>query len=145
MAISVDDAVSDGLTNYVNLAEDHSAVQEGAQAYRAVAETIRQNVAPGEGCSLAFPSMIIRLDVRTQCFVVVTDSKVVVAWKKGLFKKAGQSEVILRSELIGTDVESTPAGITVLKISGAGKTVSVALPKGRSDLGKAIGKAIMAL
>jgi len=143
MPFDPDEVVIDGMTCYVNLSEDSSAIQSGAQTYKPLAGSIRPHITQGVSCALAFPSMIIRPDIRTECFVVVLDSEVVIAWNKGLFRKTTQTEVLSRDQITAVDVETNPAGVTLLKIACPGKTVDVALPKGRSDLGKSISEIIL--
>ena len=145
MAFDPDDVIIDGLAKYVELSGDQQDVQMGAAVYKSVADAFRSRLSPGVTCALAFPSMIIRPEIRAACFVAILDSEVVIAWKKGTFKKSLQTEIVPKNEITSGDVETSSSGATrgatLMKIT-AGMTVTFALPKGRPDIWSAIGEAI---
>jgi len=146
MPFDPDDVIVDGLTTYVQLSGDKKDAELGGYIYKTVADAFRSHLSAGDTCALAFPSMIIRPDIRTQCFVAVLDSDVVVAWKKGVIRKTLETEVIPRARITSADVETGSSGATrgatMLTIK-AGETVTLALPKGRKDLWAAIRQAVL--
>lgn len=141
-----DDVIAEGLTNYVQISGDQREIQMGAGLYRSLAQAFRDHIFDRDSCSLAFPSMIIRPDIRTSCFVAILDSKVVVAWKKGVFKKVIESEPIPKNRISSAEVETSSSGAmrgaTLMKIT-AGETTTFALPKGRPDIWEAVRTAIL--
>jgi hypothetical protein len=143
MVTNQDETVIDGLANYVELSRDKRDAQLGSAIYKSVAGVFCSNITPGSSCSLAFPSMIIRPDIRTECFVAVLDSSVIVAWTKGLIRKTPQSAVLPRKQIKSADIEPYGSGATVLKITAGDQTVTIAMPNGRSDIGNAITQAIL--
>jgi hypothetical protein len=147
MAFNPDETILEGLTNYVMASGDKREVQAGSMVYKSMANGIRSHISPGDTCSLAFPSMIIRPEIRTNCFVVVLDSKVLVAWKKGLLRKTIEVEVLPKRQISGAEATVSNSGGTrgaTLMTVQAEKSVCFALPKGRPDLTDAIRKAILA-
>jgi hypothetical protein len=142
-----DDVIAEGLANYVRMSGDQREIQLGAGLYKALAEAFRVQISDGNSCSLAFSSMIVRPDIRTSCFVAVLDSKVVVAWKKGIFKKVIQCEPIPKNRISSVEVETSSSGATrgatLMKVTAGGTTTTFALPKGRPDIWEAIRKAIL--
>jgi hypothetical protein len=140
-----DDLIIDGLTSYVGISNDSGDIQEGAAAYRQVADALRAAAPLGEKCRLAFPSMVIRPDVRTQCFVAIFESAVVVAWRKGAFRKRVELESLpLRSVTKARAEVSTASstrGALLMTIDGS-TTVTFALPQGRDDIAEGIRAAL---
>ena len=146
MATDSDETIIDGLINYVEISGNQRDVHEGTAVYRSVADAFRPQISVGDTCSLAFHSMIIRPDIRTECFVAVLDSKVVVAWRKGLIKKYLQTEMIPKDRITSVVVEKSSSGATrgatLMRIT-AGSTMTFAIPPGRMDVGMAIRDAIL--
>ena len=141
MPFDPDETIIDGLTAYVQLSNDKRDVDVGAMVYRTVAEAFRPNVSDEETCSLAFMSMIIRPDIRTECFVAVLESKVIVAWKKGAIRKTLQTEIIPRNRIKSANIKASSN--TALMTIEADTDITLALPKGRKDLWDAIGQAVI--
>jgi len=141
-----DEAIIEGITNYVQLSGDQSDVQEAAKVYKAVADVVRSNVAPGEPCKLALPSMVIRPDIRTQCIVAIFESRLIVAWQKGTFRKTSEVEVIPTNAITKAEAavstKSSTRGALLMTVEG-GTTVTFALPANRTDIGDAIRSALI--
>ncbi len=141
-----DEIIIDGLTNFAEATKDVGDARMGGMVYKSVAEVFRQNVKPGDTCAIAFPSMIVRPDVRTQCFVAITSSHLIVAWKKGLVRKTTESEVIPLNAITDAQWEvSTVAstrGAALMHVQAADRKVTFALPKGRADMANVIQAAL---
>jgi hypothetical protein len=147
-AFDPDELIVDGLTNFANLARDRSYLQLGPAVYRSVAEVFRQNLKPGETCSLAFPSMIVRPDLRTECFVAVTSSHLVVAWTRGMIRKKTEWEIVPLMSITDAkwEVSAAPGTRgTILMNVQADRTLTLALPTERAEeVGSAIRSALLA-
>lgn len=88
------DTIADGLGAFAVAVDDRSVAKDGAQAYRPLARRIRELMHPGDTCRLAFPSMIIRPDLRVGCFVIVLQDRVLIVFERGMFRKTSEAVVI---------------------------------------------------
>jgi hypothetical protein len=134
-----DELIIDGLMRFSEAMNDLQMGKAGGMVYASVKEAVRPRLGEGTACAIAFPSMIIRPDIRTECFVAVLSSEVIVAWKKGLFRKTVESEVIPRSSIVdatvGAGTSASTRGATLLTIRTKGdRSVTVALPKGKPEV-----------
>jgi hypothetical protein len=142
-----DDIIINGLTNFAEATKDVNDAQMGGMVYKSVADVFRQNLKPGDTCAIALPSMIVLPNIRTQCFVAITSSHLIVAWRKGLVRKNTESEVIPLGAI--TDAQwdvSTAAstrGASLMHVQAAGRSVTFALPKGRADMANVIRGALL--
>jgi hypothetical protein len=123
--------IADGITAYATAVNDHSVAEGGALAYRLLAREIRQLMRPGDTCRLALPSIIMTANIRVGCFVIVLQDRVLIAYKRGTFRKTSETIVIPISTI--TDVYAEPGntlatlGTHLLTIIGT-PTATIALP-----------------
>ena len=69
-------------------------VQAVAMALREVRDVFVENISADNTCTFAFPSMVLLPAIRVECFVAILNDRVIVAWRKGLFRKKTVSRVI---------------------------------------------------
>lgn len=133
--------IIDGLAGYVTALNDRDAAQFGAMIYKRVARELDPLVRPDDVCKLAFPSFLIRPDLRVECFVAVLGDRLVIAWKAGMFRKSAAPLVISFDSIAGIrrQAGASPGarGATLLVISGA-PSATIALPKGQADTVEAL-------
>ncbi|HEX3898360.1 MAG TPA: hypothetical protein VHW74_04260 [Mycobacteriales bacterium] len=124
---------SEGLINYVELTGERDCVQLAGQAFRDMRSAFEANVGPSDVISLAFPGMIIRPDLRDIGLLAVLGDRVLVVWRKGVFKKTVQSEVIPRSAMTGVTVgkgtAGSRAGAVMLTIKTATTSAQITLSR----------------
>ncbi len=122
------DVITDGLMNYVALSGDKSDVDLVGALYGDLQEAFMSELREGDVCDFAFPSMILRRDVRAPTLVVILQDRVVVAWQKGLFRKKLEQEVVsvqnIRDAWFGRYPNDSPSAPRKLVIEA---TVQVAL------------------
>ncbi|QTE03135.1 hypothetical protein [Streptomyces cyanogenus] len=137
----VDEKIIDGLTNYATAISDLEAGQAGALMYQRVKRELAQLVQPSDLCKLAFPSFIIRSDLRAECFAVVLTDRLVIAWKTGLFRKTVSTLTIPVASITSVQLRTGAApgmrGAALLDISGS-PSATITLQKGRTDAAAAV-------
>jgi hypothetical protein len=131
------DVVADGLVNLGLATQDKQLVEASRYAYERVAEIFCQKLKTDEKCLLAFPSFLIRPDMRVDCFVTIQPTRIVVGWKQGFFRKRAESLLINPPDV--TDVTYGPGSgplrnAYLLTIEEREKTV-LALPVDQPRLG----------
>lgn len=130
---TVKDNIIEGLTTLAEQTQNMAPAHDGALVLNQVLDAYEGNVEPAEDCALAFPAMAIRPDIRTEALVAVFPSRIIAAWRKGVFKKRTESVVIERDKVTKAawHVSSKPStrGATMLEIV-AGETHTFALPNG---------------
>lgn len=140
----LNEKILDGLTGYVTALNDRQAAQFGAMIYKRVARELDPLVRPDDVCKLAFPSMLIRPDLRVECFVAVLGDRLVIAWKAGMFRKSAPPLVIPFANITGirrqAGTSAGTRGAVLLAISGA-PGATIALPKGQADTVEAMFRA----
>lgn len=128
--------ILDGLAAYVTALNDRQAAQFGTMIYKRVAHELDPLVQTDDECKLAFPSMLIRPDLRVECFVVVLGDRLLIGWKAGMFRKSAGPLVIPFTNITGirrqAGTSSATRGATLLAISGT-PDATIALPKGQAD------------
>ncbi len=141
------DILSNGLMNFANVTGDRSMVQAGAMALREVRDVFVENIKVDNTCTFSFPSMVVLPDIRTDCFVAVLNDRVIVAWRKGFFRKTTVSRVIPKSTIRQASwaVSNRPGsrGAALLTIT-ADETIDIALPMGKPAVADAILAAMQA-
>lgn len=127
------DQVSEGIVNAVEMIGDVSLAAASGMVYRDVKVEVDRIVAEDQGVELAFASVVVRPEIRTECLVVVTDVQVVVAWRKGLLRKQILHDAIQRSAITGIIVGGGQGNLrkaTLLTIATDDLECVVALPLG---------------
>ena len=87
-----------------NLGVDHAAVRNDQlklSGIGSVADVVGAAIPAGEDCTLAFPVMIVRPDIRTAAFAAIFQTEAVIAWQPGVFKKKTEHVVIRLADIIG--------------------------------------------
>lgn len=139
--------LSVGLINFVNATGDRSMMELATIALRDVRDVFVENIRADDTCTFAFPSMVVLPDIRTDCFVTVLNDRVIVAWRKGLFRKTTVSRVIPKSTIkqASQAVSNRPGsrGATLLTII-ADETIDIALPMGKPVVADAVVAAVQA-
>jgi hypothetical protein len=143
--ISSEDAILEGLSLFGETVQDIPLVRSGAVLYKSLSEVFSANWPVGETCSLAFPAMIIRPEIRTECFVAISTSQVIIAWKKGLLKKTVERKIIpMRSiKEVKNHVGSNSAtrGASLVSIV-ADDEMTFALPNRTPALGELVNRTL---
>jgi hypothetical protein len=133
--------IVDGMADYVTAVNDRQAAQFGAMIYKRVARELDPLVRSDDVCKLAFPSFLVRPDLRVECFVAVLGDRLVIAWKAGMFRKSAAPLVIPFASIKGIrrQAGTSPGarGATLLVISAA-LGATIALPKGQADTVEAL-------
>lgn len=139
------DLLTTGVMNYVALIAEGTAVPVGEQIFRTVREAFQANIRPTDTCNLAFPGMIIRPEIRVECFTMILADRVIVAWQKGIFKKTTVSRVVPKSSIKRVfwqlNYEYSRQGILMLTIV-ADETVNIGLFTDQRPMADAIARAI---
>jgi hypothetical protein len=142
------DIISGGLLNFVTAMGDKLMLEAGGMFYRGTQDVFVENIEADNACLVAFPSMVILPDDRTEGFVAVLNDKIIVAWRKGFFKKTIYSRVIPKITIrqASWTVSDQPGtrGASLLTIITDDQKIDVGLPKGRPDLAEAILDAVQA-
>lgn len=138
---ALNEKIVDGLAGYATALNDRQAAQFGAMIYKRVARDLDPLVRSDDVCKLALPSMLIRPDLRVECFVAVLGDRLLIAWKAGMFRKSAAPLVIPFASIndIRRQVGTSPGtrGAILLVISGA-VGATIALPKGQADTVEAL-------
>jgi hypothetical protein len=144
------DILSNGLMNFANATGDRSMVQAGAMGLREVRDVFVENIKADDTCTFAFPSLIVLPDIRTDCFVAILNDRVIVAWRKGLFRKTTVSRVIPKSTIKGASWGginhpgvTRGSGAALLTII-ADDTIDIAMPRDNPAVANAILSAVQA-
>ncbi len=139
--------LENGLTNFINVTGDKSLRKFAAFALRPIQNVFSENIKADDTCLFAFPGMVVLPDIRVECFVAILKDRVIVAWRKGIFKKTTCSRIIPKSTLKEASwaVSKNPVtrGATLLTII-ANETIDIALPKDKPDAANAILLAVQA-
>jgi hypothetical protein len=141
------DLVAEGLVTLGEATQNLDLVRAGKFFYTDVEGAFRAKLKPDEPCLLAMPSILVKPDMRPPCFVAVQPSQVIIAWRKGLFRKTTFTEVIPQSKV--TDVRygrgqtSATRNAFVLTVV-AGEETTFALPVDQPVLGAKVRDAILA-
>jgi hypothetical protein len=141
------DILSNGLVNFANATGDREIVKFGAVVLRNVQDVFVENIKAGETCTFAFPSMVVLPDIRVECFVAVLNDRMVVAWRKGVFRKTTVSRVIPKGTIKQASwaISNRPgtSGAALLTII-ADETINIAMPKGKPAVADAVVAAVQA-
>src|SRR5216684_2528465 len=143
----VGNILANGLMNFANVSGDKSMMELATVALRDVRDVFVENIKADDTCTFAFPSMVVLPDIRVECFVAVLDDRVIVAWRKGFFKKTTCSRVIPKSTIREASwaVSNRPGtrGASLLTIT-ADETIDIALPEDKPAVANAILLAVQA-
>jgi len=136
----VSEIVVDGLTAFAVGLGEMEMGKAGAQMYQFVKREVDPLLHPGDECKLAFPTMLIRPDLRIDCLVAILADRVIIAWDKGLIRRKTFSIVIPRASITG--VHRHPgSGATrnavLLTLSGPVDT-TIALPVSKTQAAEAL-------
>src|SRR5688572_19700918 len=93
--------IVDGLTAFAVGLGDMELGKAGAQMYQFVQREVDPLLRPGDEGKLAFPSMLLRPDLRIECLVVILSDRVIIAWEKGFVRRKTFSLVIPRAGITG--------------------------------------------
>lgn len=141
MTTSGNDKIIDGLANYSVALNDREAAQFGGMIYRRVARDIDPLVRSDDVCKLAFPSFLIRPELRVECFVAVLGDRLIIAWKAGIFRKPAAPLVIPFASITGIrrQAGTSPGtrGAALLVVSGV-PGATIVLPKAQADTVEAL-------
>jgi hypothetical protein len=133
--------ITDGMAAYLMAVNDRGSLQLGAVAYKSVASEVESLIRAEDVCKLAFPSMIVRPDIRIECLVVVLQDRLIIAWKAGLIRKTVHSMVIPFTGITGIRREKGTSAATrratLLVISGE-QSATIALPTDKMDAAMAV-------
>jgi hypothetical protein len=140
--------IRDALAKYGDLTNDREDARFGAAVYQSTADVVDAVTPMGEACALAFPAVIVRPDIRTAAFVAIFETKAVVAWRKGVFKKRTEHVVIRLADITSAEwhVSSRPSsrGATVLEINVSSENTTLGLPKDKPETAELIRDAFLA-
>lgn len=143
------DILANGLMNFVNATGDKSMMALATMTLRDVRDEFVENIRADDTCTFAFPSMVVLPDIRVECFVAILTDRLIVAWRKGLFKKQTVIRVIPKHTIkqASWDVVNRPgvtrSGARLLTII-ADETIDIALPKDEPAVANAILLAVQA-
>lgn len=125
------DTIADGLAVFAVATNDHAATESGVAAYRLFSRKIRGLMRPGDNCRLALSSAIIRPHLRTTCFVIVLQNRVLIVYQQGFLRKTPQALVIPIATVADVCQHIGSArgarGVALLTISGT-PSATIALP-----------------
>ena len=143
------DILANGLTNFANATGDKAVLEMGAIGFRDVKDVFIENIRADDTCIFAFPSMVVLPDIRVECFVAVLNDRVIVAWRKGVFRKTTVSRVIPKSTIRQASwaVINRPGvtrGYAALLTIIADETIDIGLPKDKPAVANAILLAVQA-
>ena len=130
------ETVIDGLTNFAQFMQDINFGKAGGLEYRAIKSAIDEAMTPSDVCVLAFSTIILDQNTRPSAFVVIVQDRVIVAWKRGAFRKVVMREVIPFSSITSVQRvigEGALRAANLMWIDGA-STVTIALPTGPKDV-----------
>jgi hypothetical protein len=149
-ADQVVEILAKGLMNFANATGNRSMVQAGGIALRDVKDVFVENIRADNTCTFAFPSMVVLPDIRVECFVAILNDRVIVAWRKGLFRKTTVSRVIPKSTIKGASWGginhpgvTRGSGAALLTII-ADDTIDIAMPRDNPAVANAILSAVQA-
>jgi hypothetical protein len=137
----VSEIIVDGLTAFAVGLSEMELGKAGAQMYQFVQREVDPLLHPGDECKLAFPSMLIRPDLRIECLVAILTDRVILAWEKGFIRRKTFSIVIPRAGITGVHRHpGSNAGTrnaALLTLSGPVET-TIALPVGKAGAAEAL-------
>jgi hypothetical protein len=140
------DILAKGLENYVKATADQSYLKMAPIVLRDVRDVFFENIYPNDSCLFTMPSMIVRPEIRVDCFVAILTNRVIVAWRKGIFKKTTEYRIIPKNTIKQASwaVSDRPGsrGAWLLTIV-ADETTNIALPLGKPNTANAITAAVM--
>ena len=135
---TIDDQVADGLMAYAELVQNVADAKTAGIVYAGVKDKMRVHIRGN--VVLAFAGMVIRSDFRGEGSVVVTDDRLVVAWRKGTFRKETLVIDIARADItevkVGAGTSAAVRQATVLTVTAGTTSVEVALPQRQPALGE---------
>ena len=141
------DILANGMENFVNATGDREMSKFGAMVLSDIKDVFIENIKAGDTCAFAFPSMVVLPDIRVECFVAILNDRVVVAWRKGIFRKTTVSRIIpkrtIKQSSWAISNHPSQAGAALLTII-ADETISIAMPKGKPTVADAILAAVQA-
>jgi hypothetical protein len=144
---NIQESILAALAKYGDLSRDTEDATFGEEVYRSVADVVDVAAPAGEECALAFPAMIIRPDVRDVAFAAVFQTKAVIAWRKGMFKKKTEHVVIRLAESTSAKwhVSNRPSsrGATLLEIKADGESTTLGLPKAKPQTANLLREAFL--
>ena len=126
------ETVIDGLTNFAQFMQDINFGVAGAAHYRALKSAIDEAMTPSDVCVLAFSTIILDQSTRPSALVVIVQDRLIVAWKRGAFRKTMMREVILLSSITSVKKvigDGALRAANLMRIDGS-STVTIALPTG---------------
>jgi hypothetical protein len=78
--------VGEGVVTYAQLLNDLEIAKFAALVLRKVLPAFEQEIHAGDTCKIAFPSVIVRPEIRMECLCAVLNDRLVIAWKPPLRK-----------------------------------------------------------
>jgi hypothetical protein len=143
----VSEIVVEGLTAFAVGLSDLDLGKTGAQLYQFVKREVDPLLRHSDECTLAFPSMLIRPDLRIECLAAILGDRVIIAWEKGFVRRKTFSIVIPRAGITGVHRHPGSATAThnaaLLTLSGSVET-TVALPVGKAAAAEALIRSALA-
>jgi len=143
----VSEIIVDGLTAFAVGLGDMELGKAGAQLYQFVKREVDPLLRPSDECKLAFPSMLIRPDLRIGCLVAILTDRVIIAWEKGFIRRKTFSIVIQRANITGVHRHPGSAAATrnaaLLTLTGPVET-TIALPVGKIQTAEALIRSALA-
>jgi hypothetical protein len=141
------DIIVDGLTNYAVALSDNDSGRFGAQMYRYVSREVDALIKPDDVCKLAFPSMMIRPDARSEWLVAIFEDRMIVAWQEGFLRKKSRSVVVPFATIAGmrrhSGSSAATRGAVLITVSGTPE-VTFALPVNQAQTAEALIRAALA-
>lgn len=129
------DNLVDGITAFASLVEDTELGQLSAYLYRDVRAAIDTEISESEACPMAFGGLILLPNKsRRQSFTVLTENRVVVAWRTGFFRKVNHCAVVPYSKV--RDVTKKPIGASsgqAMMIDAQEESLALALPANKAE------------
>jgi hypothetical protein len=147
------DILANGLMNFVNVTGDKEMMKLATIVLRDVSDVFVAHIKADDICTFAFPSMTIPPDSQAECFVecfvAILNDRVIVAWRRGFFKKKTVILVIGKHTIKQASwaVVNRPGvtrGDAVLLTIIADETIDIALPKDKPAVANAILLAVQA-
>jgi len=139
------ETILDGLAYFGEKIQNEQIVRSGAVLYKSLIQGFSSSWNPKDSCILALPALIIRPEIRTDCFVAISTSSVVIVWKKGLIKKSIESKVVALDAISNIrhymGDNSATRGASLVAIT-AGEQITIALPNQTTQLAQLVVNAL---